>query len=68
MQWSVWRCLKKLWTQDISHYQTGAEVSGQLGISAEVSHGQFGTGTDYRTVLTSSKHFLLVPTKGRKKV
>ena len=26
------------------HYQTGAEVSGQFGTSAEVSFGYFGTG------------------------
>ena len=28
------------------HYQTGAEVSGQFGTSAEVSFGYFGTGAE----------------------
>ena len=28
------------------HYQTGAEVSGQFGTSAEVSFGHFGTGVE----------------------
>ena len=27
-------------------YQTGAEVSGQFGTSAEVSFGYFGTGAE----------------------
>ena len=48
---SSWRC------QDTSdpghfgpktfrHYQTGAEVSGQFGTSAEVSFGHFGIGAE----------------------
>jgi len=34
-------------TQDnLAHHLTGAEVSGQFGISAKVSHGHFGTGAE----------------------
>jgi len=45
------------------HYQTGAEVSGQFGTSAEVCFGYFGTGAELSRVSTSITHAKM-PTLG----
>ena len=67
----VWYSVKKtLRAQDTSdprqtfrHHQTGAEVSGQFGTSAEVSRGHFGTGIEL-----SSSPANITATIGRIKV